>query len=132
MNRTGWHRHAYYLIANSEILGYAPTQRRVMASFTRYLGSALPSSSGKVVKSLEAGDREHVPKAVALLRLARALNQGRRRAVNSIQVQVRESQVLLRISARRAAGADLELWAMKKERAYFRAVFGRDLDAEIV
>jgi hypothetical protein len=72
-----------------------------------------------------------VPKAVALLRVARALNQGRRRAVTSVRSRARDSQVVLRISARRATGADLELWALKKERAYFRAVFGRDLQMVI-
>ncbi|MGB9105764.1 MAG: Ppx/GppA phosphatase family protein [Terriglobales bacterium] len=132
VNRTGWHRHAYYLIANSEILGYTPAQRRVIAAITRYLGSALPSSGDKLVKTLEPEDRDHVPKAVALLRVARALNQGRRRAVTSIRSRARDSQVVLRISARRATGADLELWAIKKERAYFRAVLGRDLEMEIV
>ena len=132
VNRTGWHRHAHYLIANSEILGYTAAQRRVMAAITRYLGSALPSSGDKLVKSLETDSREQVPKAVALLRLARALNQGRRRAVTSVQARARDSLVRLRISARRSTGADLELWALKKERAFFRAVFGRDLEAEIV
>ncbi len=130
VNRTGWHRHAYYLIANSEILGYTPAQRRTIASITRYLGSALPSSGDKLVKSLEPEDREHLPKAVALLRLARALNQGRRRAVTSVRARARQSQVVLRITGRRATGADLERWALKKERAYFRAVFGRELDVE--
>ncbi len=130
VNRTGWHRHAYYLIANSEILGYTPAQRRVMAAITRYLGSALPSSGDKVMKSLEGEDRENVPKAVALLRLARALNQGRRRAVTSVHARPQNGQVLLRVAARRTTGADLELWAVKKERAYFRAAFGRDLEAE--
>jgi hypothetical protein len=29
-------------------------------------------------------------------------------------------------------GADLELWAGEKERAYFREVFGRELDFKLV
>src|SRR5512143_963506 len=103
VNRTGWHRHAYYLIANSEILGYTPGQRQVIAAITRYLGSALPSSGDKLMKSLEPRDRDLVPKAVALLRLARALNQGRRRAVKSTRARVRDSQVGLRIATRRSA-----------------------------
>lgn len=130
VNRMGWHRHAHYLIANSEILGYTPAQRRVMAVVTRYLGNALPLPGDKLMRSLEPEDRENVPKAVALLRLARALNQSRRRAVSAVQVRTRNSQVVLRLAERRAAGVDLELWAVKRERAYFRAVFGRDLQAE--
>ena len=47
-------------------------------------------------------------------------------------MRARDSQGVLRSAARRATGADLELGALKKERAYFRAVFGRDLQMEIV
>jgi glycosyltransferase involved in cell wall biosynthesis len=131
VNRTGWHRHAYYLIANSEILGYTPAQRRVMAAISRYLGSALPSSGDKLIKSLEPQYRAHVPKAVALLRLARALNQGRSRAVASVAARAREDEITLQLKPRHGQHADLEMWALKKERAYFRAVFGRELEAEL-
>lgn len=131
VNRTGWHRHAFYLIANSEILGYTPAQRRVMAAISRYLGSALPSSGDKLIKSLDAQYREHVPKAVALLRLARALNQGRSRAVASVKARAQEDEVALRLKARKGQHADLEMWALKKERVFFRTVFGRELRAEV-
>ena len=126
VNRTGWHRHAYYLIANSEILGYTPAQRRTIAAITRYLGSALPSSGDKLVKSLEPEDRDHVPKAVALLRVARALNQGRRRAVTSVRARARDSQVVLRITRparhRRRPGA---MGAEERARLLSRGVWAR-------
>ena len=62
-----------------------------------------------------------------MLRLARALDQGRRGAVRKISVRLHDGSVLLRAETRRG-GADLEMWAVKKERAYFRAVFGRELE----
>ena len=39
VNRNGRHRHAYYIISNSEILGYTPEQRRMIAAIARYLGN---------------------------------------------------------------------------------------------
>ncbi|HEY5163526.1 MAG TPA: Ppx/GppA phosphatase family protein [Terriglobales bacterium] len=131
VNRTGWHRHAWYIIAHSELLGYTPVQRQMIAAITRYLGAALPSGNDKLLKLLPAEERENIRKAVALLRLARALNQGRRRAVEQIVASVRDGRVLLSITHRRGITAELELWAMKKERGYFRAVFGRELEAAV-
>jgi len=32
VNRNGHHRHTYYIISNSEILGYTPQQRRLIAA----------------------------------------------------------------------------------------------------
>ena len=127
VNRTGWHRHAWYIIAHSELLGYTPVQRQVIAAITRFLGAALPSPNDKLLRTLPAVERENVRKAIAILRLARSLNQGRRRAVEKVSVVARDGRVLLRIRERRGITAELELWALKKERGYFRAVFGRDL-----
>jgi hypothetical protein len=63
--------------------------------------------------------------------VARALNQGRLSAVQSLRVVTRGGEVTLAVKAGRT-GADLELWAGEKERAYFREVFGRELDFKLV
>lgn len=128
VNRAGWHRHAWYIIAHSELLGYTPSQRQIVAAIARYLGAALPSANDKLLRTLPAADRENVRKAVALLRLARALNQSRRRAVQSLSAELRDGRVRLTFTHRRGLNAELELWASKKESAYFRSVFGRDLE----
>ena len=43
VNRSGRHRHTHYIISNSEILGYTPEERRVIAGIARYLGSSRPA-----------------------------------------------------------------------------------------
>src|ERR1700692_1150782 len=40
VNRNGRHRHAYYIISHSEILGYTPQQRQIIAAIARYLGNS--------------------------------------------------------------------------------------------
>ena len=44
INRSGRHRHTYYLIANSEIFGFTPEQRLIIAAIARYLGRDPPES----------------------------------------------------------------------------------------
>jgi exopolyphosphatase/guanosine-5'-triphosphate,3'-diphosphate pyrophosphatase len=129
VNRNGRHRHTYYIIANSEILGYTPQQRRVIAAIARYLGKSRPSPGDAPIKSLPPGDREAVPKASLLLRLARALNLGRTGAVQQARVCSRNGAVNLRLQAKPRSSIDLELWAVEKEKNYFREVFGRELSA---
>ncbi len=77
VNRNGRHRHAYYIIAHSEILGYTPEERRIIAATARYLGKSRPAPGDGPMKVLPPGDRESVSKTSLLLRLARALNLGR-------------------------------------------------------
>src|SRR5437762_4832773 len=77
VNRNGRHRHAYYIIAHSEILGYTPGQRNIIAAIARYLGKSRPTPGDGPMKALSADDRASLPRASLLLRLARALNLGR-------------------------------------------------------
>ena len=132
VNRNGRHRHTYYIIANSEILGYTPQQRRIIAAIARYLGKSRPSSGDAPIKSLPPADRESVPKASLLLRLARALNLGRTGAVQQARVFSRNGAVNVRLHAKPRSSVDLELWAVEKEKNYFRELFGRELSAATV
>jgi exopolyphosphatase/guanosine-5'-triphosphate,3'-diphosphate pyrophosphatase len=131
VNRNGRHRHANYIISNSEILGYTPQQRRLIAAIARYLGKTRPSLEDGPMKLIDASDRGDVQKAIVLLRLARALNLGRSRAVEKVRIGLRSAGVKLTLVPRRRMGVDLELWAIEKECDYFREVFGRELSTAV-
>ena len=132
VNRNGHHRHTYYIIANSEILGYTPQQRRLIAAIARYLGKSRPTMEDGPMKAIDPADRAGVQKAILLLRLARALNLGRSRAVQKVRVSQRGAEIRLTLVPRRRMGVDLELWAIEKDCAYFREVFGRELSTAAV
>jgi len=127
VNRNGRHRHAYYIIANSEILGYTPQQRRIIGAIARYLGKSRPALGDVPMDVLPAEDRDHAAKASMLLRLARALNLGRSQSVARFSATARSGGVFLKLFPRRGASVALELWALEKDRAYFRELFGRAL-----
>jgi exopolyphosphatase/guanosine-5'-triphosphate,3'-diphosphate pyrophosphatase len=131
VNRNGRHRHTHYIISNSEILGYTPQQRRLIAAIARYLGKSRPTLEDGPMKLVDPGDRDNVHKAILLLRLARALNLGRSRAVEKVRIGVRSAEVRLTLVPRRRSGVDLELWAIEKECSYFREVFGRELSTAV-
>src|SRR5437763_349984 len=129
INRTGRHRHTYYIISHSEILGYTLQQRRLIAAIARYLGKSRPSIGDGPIKLLPPPDQKHIAKASLLLRLAWALNLGRSGALKNVRVRIRDSSVHFVLAPRPPMSVDLELWAVEKERAYFREVFGSDFSA---
>ncbi len=126
INRSGRHRHAYYIIANSEIFGFTTEQRRLIAAIARYVGKSRPSPQDRALRVLTPRDRQLVPKAIMLLRMARALNQGRKNAVVDIAAKTKDSAVQFRLETKRG-GAELEAWSLLKEKNHFRELFGRDL-----
>jgi exopolyphosphatase/guanosine-5'-triphosphate,3'-diphosphate pyrophosphatase len=125
VNRSGRHRHTCYLIANSELFGFSPEQRLIVAAIARYMGKSRPSERDREVRNLRPSSRALLNRAVLLLRLARALNQGRRGIVQKVRAKQEGAEVILELRGK--SGMDLEVWAAEKERAYFRDVFGRDL-----
>src|SRR5437764_7731497 len=131
VNRNGRHRHTHYIVSNSEILGFTPQQRRIIAAIARYLGKSKPAVDDGPMKLIDSADRADVEKAIVLLRVARALNLGRTRAVEKVRLSLRDAGVKLTLIPRRRMGVDLEHWAVEKERDYFREVFVRELSTPL-
>ena len=130
MNYLGHHRHTQYIIANSELYGFTPEQRLITSAIARYIGKSRPNANDRVMRCIPLQEHRYVQRAVVLLRLAVALHQDRVSDVLRVRTRVYPKRVLLEITPGRT-GAELELWSLRKEAAYFREVFGRDLLTEL-
>jgi exopolyphosphatase/guanosine-5'-triphosphate,3'-diphosphate pyrophosphatase len=136
MNHQGHHRHSHYIIANSEIFGFSPEQRAIVAAIARYLGKSRPDplntdNVDRPIRAVPVDQRANVTRAVVLLRLAIALNQDRASAVVGLKTHVYPRRVTLEIIPGRG-GAELEGWAVRKEAPYFAEVFRRELFVEVI
>ena len=131
MNHQGHYRHTQYIIANSEIFGFSPEQRGIVSAIARYGGKTRPEAADRVMRVLPVTEQANLPRAVVLLRLAAALNRDRATATLRLQVHVYPKRVVLELGPSRA-GAELEAWAVKREAAYFREVFRRELFVEVL
>ena len=130
MNHQGHHRHSQYIIANSEIFGFSPVQRAIVAAIARYLGKSRPEPMDRPMRYVPVEEHAHVQRAVVLLRMAEALNQDRATAAVRIRTHVYPKRVVLELLPARG-GAELEQWSLKKEAIYFREVFRRELLIEV-
>ncbi len=131
MNHQGHHRHTHYIIANSEIFGFSPSQRAIVAAIARYLGKSRPEPMDRVMRLVPVEEHTHVRRAVVLLRMASALNQDQATAPVKVRTRVYPKRVLLELLPTRG-NAELEMWSLKKEAAYFREVFRRELFVDVV
>jgi exopolyphosphatase/guanosine-5'-triphosphate,3'-diphosphate pyrophosphatase len=126
VNYQGWHRHTQYVISAAELYGFAPEERALVAAIARYLGKSRLAPDDRAMKVVAPEDHAKVQKAVVLLRLALALNQDRASDVLRVRSRIQPRRVTLEITPGRT-GAALELWALRREAAYFREVFRREL-----
>ncbi|HKR96763.1 MAG TPA: Ppx/GppA phosphatase family protein, partial [Candidatus Angelobacter sp.] len=63
INPVGLHRHAYYVISRSELFGFTPLQRKIIATVARYQGNSKPQLRDRLIKILPAQVRSDVIKA---------------------------------------------------------------------
>ncbi len=126
INHQGHHRHAQYIISSSEIYGYTQLQRTLVSAIARYQGKSRPQPGDRALRNIPADEHKNVHRAVVLLRLAVALNQDRASDVLRVGTRIYPKRVYLELRPGRT-GAELELWSLRKEAAYFREVFGREL-----
>lgn len=130
INHQGHHRHTQYIVSSSELYGYTRLERTVVSAIARYLGKSRPQATDRAMRNIPADEHRNVNSAVALLRLAVALNQDRVSDVLRVTVRIYPKRVYLELQPGRT-GAELELWSLRKEASYFREVFGRELFATL-
>jgi exopolyphosphatase/guanosine-5'-triphosphate,3'-diphosphate pyrophosphatase len=124
----GHHKHSYYLISHAGLRGFTTDQVAIVANVARYYRKAAPSELDENFAQLSASQQDVVRKLSAILRIADALDRGRRRAVRDVGVEVSEGSV--RFHVRLRGDGDVELESAKKRGKYFGKVFATDVEFE--
>ena len=121
-------KHSYYLISHAGLRGFTTDQVAVVANVARYYRKATPSLEHDNFAQLSEAQRDVVAKLAAILRIADALDRGRRRAVRDVGVEVTDDGVTFRPRLR--GDADVELETVARRAKYFGKVFECHVDIE--
>jgi len=119
------HKHALYLIRNSELTGFSEAERAVIANVARYHRGPLPKDRHEDYAALNETDRETVRMLGAILRLADALDRAHENRVTGVRCQ-KDGQVI-HIQLKSSANCDREIFAAEQKRDLFEEVFGARL-----
>jgi len=126
----GYHKHSYYLISHAGLRGLTGDQVTVIANVVRYHRKATPEESDRNFMQLSRWQRDVVRKLAAILRVADALDRGRRGAVRDVAIDAGKKR--FRFNLRLRDEADVEREAVAKKTKYFARVFDRPVDFDIV
>ena len=124
---TGHHKHSYYLIANSRLLGLTDWQRAIVANVARYHRKSPPNLTHEPYRALPPKGRAIVDKLAALLRLADALDKEHGSKVKQIEIDFCPPKLMLRMRGR--GDLLLESWAIATKSELFKDVFGVEVTA---
>ena len=110
--------------------GLTGDQVTVIAHVVRYHRKATPGENDRNFMQLSRWQRDVVRKLSASLRVADALDRGRRGAVRDVAVDAGKKR--FRFNLRLRDEADLEREAVARKTKYFARVFDRPVDFDIV
>jgi exopolyphosphatase/guanosine-5'-triphosphate,3'-diphosphate pyrophosphatase len=117
-------RHSYYLIKNSELLGFDPDEIEVLALVARGHRKPVPKPSAPELAALLPSKRKLVRGLAALLRVADALDRTHFGVVKSVAIAKASGRVVLQVDAG-AENAELELWAAERRIDLLSRLLGR-------
>jgi exopolyphosphatase/guanosine-5'-triphosphate,3'-diphosphate pyrophosphatase len=118
------HKHAYYLIKNSDLYGLTAEEIEVIANIARYHRRALPQDKHVPLQSLSSRNRRIVEALSALLRIADGLDRSHFSVIQSLRVKLGKTVTIMLQSA---GDPELEIWAARGRADLFEQVFKRPI-----
>ncbi len=122
VNARSNHKHALYLIRNSELFGLSKSELLNVGLVARYHRRASPQPSHEGYGTLPLAQRVVVAKLAAILRLAIALDDTRSGRIREIECSRDGSRLVVNIPG--VDDVSLEQIAMRENSGLFRDVFG--------
>lgn len=120
------HKHALYIIRNSELLGFKEWEVEVMANIARYHRRSTPKSRHPQFDGLTDENKEKVNKLSAILRVADGLDRSHYQNVRKLDIKQNRDTVKLLINTE--ADPHLEIWGAMRKKSLFEEVTGRKLE----
>lgn len=121
----GHHKHSYYVIAHSEIMGIAPGERELVANVARYHRRSPPSVDHENFRALSRDDRAKVKAMAAILRVADALDREHQGKVADVGSRIEGSTVV--IEAKVSEDHPLGEWTVLAKSGMLRDALGLDV-----
>jgi exopolyphosphatase/guanosine-5'-triphosphate,3'-diphosphate pyrophosphatase len=121
----GHHKHSYYVIAHSDIMGLTPAEREVVANVARYHRKSPPSLDHENFRALAPRLRTKVKTMASILRVADAFDREHRQVVSKISANVEGN--LLWLTVEGDGERALEEWTVRAKSGLLRDTLGLEL-----
>jgi len=124
---TNHHHHSYYIIRNSELLGFNDSEIGIIAHTSRYHRKSHPKKSHDEFTELPERNQLIIKKLSAILRVADSLDRTHKRIVQSVECRVKRSSVELFLVIRKNSNPEIELWSLERRKGLFEEIFGKKI-----
>ena len=122
------HRHSYYLIKNSELMGFTENEKEIIANVARYHRKSHPKYKHENFDTISTNDQEIVRCLASILRIADGLDRSHSTLVRNLECKIKRKRVQCELKTKRNASLDLELWGAERKKQLFEEVFDTKME----
>jgi len=128
---TNHHAHSYYIIKNSELLGFDQKEVNFMANIARFHRKKTPKKKDPEILELDVRERESLKILTTFIRLGESLDRSHTALIQRVRFsRVEKGTVTLEVVAR--GDCQLEIWGVEAEKKAFEKIFEKELVLERV
>jgi exopolyphosphatase / guanosine-5'-triphosphate,3'-diphosphate pyrophosphatase len=126
---TNHHAHSYYIIKNSELLGFDENEITFMANIARFHRKRAPRKKDPEIMELESRERDALRVLTTFIRLSESLDRSHTALIQHVKFsRVDRECACLEVVAR--GDCQLEIWGVESEKKAFEKIFGKQLVIE--
>ncbi len=127
---TNHHAHSYYMIKNSELLGFDQKEVTFMANLAKYHRKKSPRKKDPDIGELDLHEREALRVLATFIRFGESLDRTHAALIQHVRfTESGDDTVHLEILAR--GDCQLEIWGIESEKKAFEKVFGKKIFFDI-
>ena len=130
ISHTDHQQHSYYIIRNSELLGFNDREVEIIACLALYHRKGLPRPKHPVFSKLDNKTRRLVRVLSCALRIAEALDRGHLNSIQAVRCERRSKPDRIAITLECKGEAQLELWALQGQAVAFEKTFDIPLEVQ--
>ncbi len=120
------HRHGYYIIRHSNLLGFNDTEIEIIANIARYHRKSHPKKRHKEFSSLNEKNQLVVKKLAAILRIADAFDRTHSKKIKDVIVIQLDDIIELNLKFEGEV-PEIEIWSYERRKELFEEVFDKRL-----
>jgi len=120
------HKHSYYLISESDIVGLSARDKLIVANIARYHRKSFPKGQHENFQNLDSKEKKIILKLASILRVADALDRDHAAQKMPLSIKTRGNRVLLGLPP--AKERSFYRWAMTAKADLLSEVYGYQVE----
>lgn len=109
------HKHSYYLIVNTDLVGYTEEEREIVANIARYHRRGIPKNKHENFLNLSRENKELVLKLSAILRVADGLDRSHAGVVKDVDISIDDRKIEFSINYDGNVNSEINGFDKKKD-----------------